>query len=204
MVIVHSENTLCYRVMSLITWNSVDICFRFFFCMYVRVCVNFNETWFEKLVSLLFCSRHFDIEPTVLIKSLSCCSVQSMHICYSIPLLFWFLLFFLVSHSTQNSLTESVMSRENRIHRTMRLMTCCAFTRMNVHLLNGYSFRYIFHFLFLIGVYKLLALRRRIMSVERFFLIFRFFFNIQYRSGIRTCYWIERPLWLQRRPTSKF
>lgn len=50
------------------------------------------------------------------------------------------------------------MSRENRIHRTMRLMTCCAFNRINAHLLNGYSFRYIFHFLFLIEVYKLFAL----------------------------------------------
>lgn len=50
------------------------------------------------------------------------------------------------------------MSRENQIHRTMRLMTCCAFNRINAHLLNGYSFRYIFHFLFLIWVYKLIAL----------------------------------------------
>lgn len=134
--------------------------------------VNFNETWFEKLVSLLFCSCHFDIEAKVLIKSLSCCWVQSMHICYCFGFCF-----FLVSHLTQNSLTESVMSRENWIHWTMSLMTCCAFSRMNVHLLNGYSLRYIFHFLSLIGVYEHLVVTLSGYFCRKIFLNFLLLFQ---------------------------
>lgn len=109
MVIVHSENTLCYRKMSLITQNLYDICFCLFVCM--RECVSISmkrdlKNWFHYFFApvTLILNRQFRLNYFRVIEFNQCTFVTRYRYCFGFS-------YFLVSHSTQNSLTESVMSR---------------------------------------------------------------------------------------------